>query len=209
VKRVGGGTAQMNLVSFAGLAETIVPHANGKDARSGSGLLGREAYLSRVFNEFGWRSPKRVVLIAAVRRDIGQDGFMPLAPLRIDIEAGQHPEGEEGHRELQVVGGVSSPDEEFLQLVDGFVGVATEYGDKQDSIEFVLPVYTPGQWQAIEDREGPKFGTARQTGIIIVTPYDTLWCPEMDVNNLVGVGAQLSVKTAEAVKIARHVLSLL
>lgn len=202
-KRVGGGRAQMNITTFEGLAVMIVPLATGIDKQSKSEYDWRSYVLGRAFNEYGWTTVEKFVIIAAVQKYIQdpKDGFIPLSPGSIDIEAGMDMEAIYGHRELVIHGESAHPHLEFLQEINSRIGFATEYGNGPDSLEIIIPVYTPGKWQRIEDIE---FG--RETGIVIVSPYDTLWCRGLDINNLELLPLRASVKLQEAVKIARHVL---
>lgn len=204
-KRVGGGRVQMGLATFNQLAETIITNAKG-DGQSGfdkqakKPWQGKETALQRVFSEYGWSTFERAVIIGVVRKwnVDAADGFIPLACGSIDIEAGLNIEADL-HKECLVSGIPSEPDNTFADAVSKKVGLATEYGNG-DSIELIVPLYTPGLWQEVKDTE---FG--RPAGVIIVTPTVALYCERMTVNKLDTAPQNLlSIKAVEAIKIAKQ-----
>ncbi|EKD32884.1 MAG: hypothetical protein ACD_76C00123G0004 [uncultured bacterium] len=199
-KRVGGGRAQYGSATFEELAQMIISSETGFDKQSKSPWNERRSALVRIFQEYGWPMFSRAVLIAVVRKWAidPKDGFIPLFPGSIDIEAGLNIL-EKLHTECVVSGVPGEVDQEFADAICEKVGLASEYGNG-DSIEIVVPLYTPGHWQEVVDTE---FG--RPTGIIIVTPTLELYCEGMSVNNLGEVPwKRLSVKTKEAVNIAHQ-----
>lgn len=204
-KRIAGGRAQFNLATFAELAGAIVSDpANLKQPfdKQVKYRYGAKAYvLERVFREYGWPISADAVIIAGVQKynQDPKDGFIPLAPGSIDIEAGIKLEPW-GHLELDVFGDLREPNKGFSKILQSKIGIVTEYGNG-DSLELVIPVYTPGLWKQVKDKE---FG--RRAGITIVTPFITLWCEGLDINFLTELPHTASVKMLEAVKIARQVL---
>ena len=201
-KRIGGGRVKMGIMTLADLADTIVPIENGFDKQRKSEWGHKTDALLAIFSQYGWSAFEKAIVIAVIRKWSvdPKDGFIPLAPGTIDIEAGLNIIADL-HKEAVVNG---FPDEksfsnEFAQAIAKKVGITTEYGNG-DSIEFVVPFYTPGTWQGVKDTE-----FHRRTAIIIVTPVLTLYCEGMDVNSLQEPPYELlSVKTVEAIKIARQ-----
>ena len=158
--------------------------------------------LHRVFAEYGWSIFDRAILIAVIRKWMvdPKDGFIPLSCGSIDIEAGLNIVADL-HKECVVSGDPGEPNPFFSEAVSKKVGITTEYGNLGDSLEFVVPLYTPGIWRSIEDTE---FG--RKTGIVIVTPTLELYCEGLDVNGLQPVSERLlSVKVVESIKIAKQI----
>lgn len=205
-KRVGGGRVQMNVMSWSDIARTIVPlppqGKPGFDQQSTTEWVQPEFALSRIFREYGWTEFEGVVVFAAVKRHsvVPKNALIPLAPGLLDIEAGMKIEAIYGHREIDIYGLPGEPDSVFKEKIRGIIGLTTEYGNGPDSIEVVIPVYTPGTWTRIEDFE---FG--RKTGMAIVTPFITLWCEGMSISGLTEmVWSVVSDKVREAVKIAKH-----
>jgi len=205
-KRVGGGRVQMNIMSWSDIAGTIVPlrpqGKQGFDQQSKTEWTRPEFALSRIFREYGWLEFEKAVVFAALRRHSvdSKSAFIPLAPGLLDIEAGIKIEAIYGRREIDVYGFLGEPDPVFREKICGIIGLTTEYGNGPDSIEAVIPVYTPGTWTRIEDFE---FG--RKTGMAIVTPFLSLWCEGMSINSLTEMPWPIvSGKVREAVKIAKH-----
>lgn len=199
-KRLGGGSVQMNIIAFEQLAKIIVPVNKGYDKQSGKDYSTKQYVLRRVFSELGWPEFDKAVILAVVRRDAqGSDGFIPFCPGMLDIEAGQILESGEGHREIIISGRTESPDEEFQRVLSQIrFGLAQEH--QNGSLEVIIPRYTPGLWQKIED-----FELGRKTGIVIVTSHVTLYCEGLMVNNLVEM-PKATVKVTEAISIARSLL---
>lgn len=205
-KRVGGGRVQMNVMSWEGIARTIVPlypqRKEGFDQQSKTGWTRPEFALSRKFSEYGWPEFERAVVFAVLKRQSvdPKNAFIPLAPGLLDIEAGMKTEAIYGHREIDIYGSSGKPDPVFREKICGIIGLTTEYGNGPDSIEVVIPVYTPGTWTRIEDFE---FG--RKAGIVVVTSFLTLWSEGMSINSLMEMPWTIvSGKVREAVKIAKH-----
>lgn len=142
-------------------------------------------------------------MLAGVRKYVvdPKDGFIPLAPGSIDIEAALKLDKPNEHRELQIFGDIRKETGAFkLSGIDSIIGFATEYGNGPDSLETIIPVLTRGIWEKIMDTQ-----FSRPTGIVIVTPYITLWCEDMSINNLINMPTEImSVKMREAIKIAEH-----
>jgi hypothetical protein len=201
-KRVGGGRVQMGITTFTHFADAIIPSKSGYDKQKKSGWKDKNDALARIFLEYGWPDFQEAVIIAVIRKHSvdPKDGFIPLAPGSIDIEAGLNIVADL-HKEA-VISGIpqeSLTDTGFATAISQKIGITTEYGNG-DSIELVVPFYTRGRWQKVEDTE---FG--RRTGVIIVTPVLTLYCEGMDINSLQKPPYDLlSVKTIEAIKIARQ-----
>jgi len=201
-KRIGGGRVQMGIMTFANLADVIVPVKEGYHKQKKSKWEKKTDALLAIFSQYGWPVFDKAVVIAVIRKwSIDpKGGFIPLAPGTMDIEAGLDIR-DALHKEA-VINGL--PDEEsfsseFAQAITEKVGITTEYGNG-DSIEFVVPFYTPGIWQEVEDNE-----FHRRTAIIIVTPVLILYCEGMSVNSLQEPPHELlSVKTVEAIKIAQQ-----
>jgi len=205
-KRVGGGRVQMNVMSWEAIARTIVPlppqGKPGFDQQGNIEWVQPEFALSRIFREYGWPEFEEAVVFAAVKRHsvVPKNALIPLAPGLLDIEAGMKIEAIYGHREIDVYGFPGEPDPVFKEKISGIIGLTTEYGNGPDSIEVVIPVYTPGTWTRIED-----FELGRKTGIAIVTPFLALWCKEMSIDSLIEIPWSIvSDKVKEAVKIAKY-----
>lgn len=201
-KRVGGGRAQFGYTTFAELATTIVSCEKGFDKQKRVEWSGKEHALRRIFSERGWPTFDKAILIAVIRKynEDPKDGFIPLAPGTIDIEASLTME-DIVHKEALVFGEPrpSNNDENLAKAISEIIGLTTEYGNG-NSIEIVVPMLTPGIWQKVEDIE---FG--RPAGAIVASPYLTLYCEGMDINNLQTAPRELlSVKAVEAIKIAKH-----
>lgn len=201
-KRSGGGSVQVGLMFLGEIANTIVPCNSGFDKKSANKYNSQLFVLSRFFEEHGWPLLNKAIVLAGVRKYVidPEDGFIPLAPGTIDIEAALEMNPE--HRELQIFGDMRKKMEVPLELYDlnSIIGFATEYGNGQDSLETILPIFTPGIWKEIKDIQ-----FNRPTGMVIVTPYITLWCENMSINNLVEVPMNLvSVKMLETIKIVKH-----
>lgn len=203
-KRTGGGSAQIGVMSLEEIASTIVPVSSGFDKQGNTTWEGPTFALLRVMREYGWTPFDQAIIIADVQKyavDLS-DGFIPLAPKSIDVEANIEFSSE--HRELQIYGDRCSPHLLLQKAVHEIVGFATEYGNGQDSLEVVIPLYTSGVWKRIEDIQ-----FNRSTGMVIVTPYITLWCEDMSINKLTDMPTEVSsVKTLEAIKIAKHLCSI-
>jgi hypothetical protein len=200
-KRVGGGRVQLGLISFAQLAGVLIANDQGFDKQSKKPWSEKEAILGRLFAEYGWARFGTAIVIAVVRKAMvdPKDGFVPLAPGSIDIEAGLNIEADL-HKECVISGTPTKPNEKFGEVIAQMVGLTTEYGNG-NSLELVVPFYTPGIWEQIKDTEFD-----RPTGAVIVTPTSTLYCEGLTVNGLQHAPWGLfSVKTVEAIKIARHV----
>ena len=200
-KRVGGGRVQFGLSAFEDLAETFIEIEKGYDKQNKSDWGGQSVALLRVFAEYGWPTFDHAILIAVIRKWMvdPKDGFIPLSCGSIDIEAGLNIVADL-HKECVVSGEPGEPNLFFSEAVSKKVGITTEYGNLGDSLEFVVPLYTPGIWRTIEDTE---FG--RKTGIIIVTPILELYCEGLKINGLQPLpGRMLSVKVVEAIKIAKQ-----
>ncbi len=201
-KRVGGGRVQVGITRFADFADTVIHSQSGFDKREKAEWNDKIVALSRIFVEYGWPEFQEAITIAVIRKWSvdPKDGFIPLAPGSIDIEAGLNIIADL-HKEA-VIDGIPAEglcDSGFAEAVSQKMGITTEYGNG-DSIELVVPFYTPGIWKKVEDTE---FG--RRTGIIIVTPVLTLYCEGMNINSLQEPPYELlSVKTLEAIKIARQ-----
>jgi len=209
-KRVAGGRVQMNVVPWSDIARTIVPlHPQGKpgfDQQGNTEWVQPEFALSRIFKEYGWPEFERAVVFAAVRRHsvVSETALIPRAPGLLDIEAGIEIEAIYGHKEIDVYGFPEEPDPVFREKIRGIIGLTTEYGNGPDSIEVVIPVYTPGTWTRIED-----FELGRKAGVAIVTPFITLWCKGMSINDLTDMPWPIvSGKVREAVKIAKYLCRL-
>jgi hypothetical protein len=205
-KRVGGGRVQMNVMSWEAIAKTIIPLPSqgkpGFDQQSNTEWTRPEFALSRIFREYGWPEFERAVVFAVVRRHsvVPKINLIPLAPGLLDIEAGMKIEAIYGHREVDVYGFPGEPDPVFKEKIYGIIGLATEYGNGPDSLEVVIPVYTPGTWTRIED-----FELGRKTGIAMVTSLISLWCEGMSISSLTEMAwPVVSDKVREAVKIAKH-----
>lgn len=204
-KRVGGGRAQFGITTFPELAATILTNEKGFDKQKKAEWNGKELALQRIFKERNWPTFEKAIIIAVIRKwNVDRkDGFIPLAPGTIDIEASLTME-DIIHKEALVFGEPrqSDNDEHFAKAISEIIGLTTEYGNG-NSIEIVVPMFTPGIWQKVEDIE---FG--RPAGVIIVTPFLTLYCEGMegmDINNLQDIPNKLlSVKAVEAIKIAKH-----
>lgn len=213
-KRVGGGPVQVGTMSFKDMAEIMISSASGFDSKNRKGWENKEDALRRIFGEYGYPIFDNAILLAVVRKYMvdPKDGFISLAPGTIDIEATFVP-NKELHRELQVLGIPGNTDPEFAKAIMNLISITSEYGNKGDSIEFVVPLYTPGIWHCVKDVEKAKDGRLldRKTGVIIVTPYLVLYseCKDGDgkltINNLQPVPDKLlSVKAIEAIKIAKQ-----
>lgn len=216
-KRVGGGPVQVGIMSFKDMAEIMINAKSGFDSKNRKNWENKEDALRRIFGEYSYPifdNADNAILLAVVRKYMvdPEDGFISLAPGTIDIEATFIP-GKELHRELQVLGIPGNADPEFAKAIMNLVGITSEYGNKGDSMEFVVPLYTPGIWHCIKDVEKAKDERLlnRKTGVIIMTPYLALYseCKEdgkLTINNLQPVPDKLlSVKTREAIKAMREV----
>ena len=206
-KRAGGGSVQIGPMSFEAIASAIVPVSSGFDKQSGAKWEDPAFVLSRVMTEYGWTLFDSAIVIAGVRKYVvdPSDGFLPLAPGSIDIEAALEFNPE--HRELQIYGDHHSHSPLFRETVNEITGLATEYGNGPNSLEGIIPLYTPGAWRRIIDTQLDANGNKldRPTGMAIITPYTKLWCEGMSVNNLRGMPMDMaSVKMLEAIKIAKH-----
>lgn len=200
-KRVGGGRVQLGLATFEELASTLIKSEKGYDKKAKAEWNGYTAALRRIFAEYGWSMFNSAILIAVIRKWAVDptDGFIPLACGSIDIEAGLNIVADL-HKECLVSGEPCEPDEIFSKAVSKKVGITTEYGNLGDSIEFVVPMYTPGIWCEVRDTE---FG--RKTGVIIITPTLELYCEGMEIGGLQPLPEKmLSVKAVEAIKIAKQ-----
>jgi len=199
-KRVGGGRVQLGLTTFDELARVLIKNEGGYDKQDRMSWGGQPAALQRIFAEYGWPIFGRAILIAVVRKWMVDpvDGFIPLGPGSLDVEAGLNIEADL-HKEAIVWGTPGKPDTAFAEAVAKKVGLVTEYGNG-DSLEFVVPFYTPGVWAEIRDTE---FG--RRTGVVVVTPELELYCEGLDINGLQPVPEKLlSAKVVEAIKIAKQ-----
>jgi len=202
-KRVAGGRAQFGLMGFEDIADAIIPVTEGFDKQKKSPYKGKGYVLERVLKgEHGIPLFDKAVLIAGIRKyaQDPKDGFLPLGPGSTDIEAGLQPDGPWVHRELQIYGIPEEPNEDFLNLITSKTGLATDYGNLGDSIEIVVPMYTPGKWREIKDLE-----FARPAGMVIVTPYCTLWSEGLSINNTYEGLRYPSGKIQDAINIARQV----
>lgn len=200
-KRVGGGRVQLGLVTFEDFARTIIKSKKGYDKKAKSEWIGQSIALRRIFAEYGWALFDKAILIAVVRKWAVDptDGFIPLACGSMDIEAGLNIVADL-HKECVVSGEPVDPDPIFAKAISEKVGITTEYGNLGDSLELVVPLYTPGIWRSISDTE---FG--RKTGAIIITPTLELYCEGMNINGLQPVQDKLlSGKVVEAMKIAKQ-----
>ncbi len=198
-----GGLAQFGAMTFEEIAHSIVPCSEGFDKQSGATYKDKTTPLIRLFRERGWPKFDRAIVIAGMRKynSDPKDGFIPYAPGSIDIEAAINFDPK--HKELQIFGRERGDNDEILScLVElhYITGIATEYGNGEDSLEIVIPTRTDGIWEKITDLQ-----FSRPTGIVIVTPYITLWCENMSVNNLIIMPTDItSVKMGEAIKIAKY-----
>ncbi|MCK5466709.1 hypothetical protein KAI56_04435 [Candidatus Parcubacteria bacterium] len=201
-----GGFVQVGVMSFLEIAESIVPCDSGFDKQIGVKYDGQDFVLSRIFEERGWPLFRNAIVLAGVRKyNVDpKDGFIPLAPDSIDIEAAI--KLSLTHREVQVLGEkrVSGMPID-LTGIDSKIGVATEYGNGQPSFELIFPIKTKGIWKEIVDIQ-----FNRPTGMVIITPYITLWCECMSINNLSTMPMNIvSVKMFEAIKIAKWFANML
>ena len=197
-------------MSFDEIAFAIISADKGFDKQSKTNWNSPEIALERVFREYDWAKFHAAIVIAGVRKYVvdPNDGFIPLAPGSIDVEAAL--EFNPKHRELQPYGRVTHRihfqglSEMIQRELDKRIGFATEYGNGEDSLEVVIPLHTPGVWEKIEDTQFD-----RPTGMVIVTPHITLWCEDMSINNLIDMPTKMmSVKMLEAIKIARHLCNI-
>lgn len=191
-KRVGGGRVQLGLTDFNQLASTLIKNENGFDKQAKQRWEYKSFALERIFKEYSWPKFDAAILIAVA-----------LACGSIDIEAGLNIETDPDkvHKECQIYGDpVDTTVKTVLaEAIEKTVGLATEYGNG-NSIEFVVPFYTPGIWREIKDTE---FG--RKTGVIIVTQNLEIYCEGLDINGIQSLPERLlSVKTVEAIKIAKQ-----
>lgn len=200
-----GGLAQFGAMTFKEIAHSIVPCNKGFDKQSGGTYQDEADPLVRIFRERGWPEFDRAIVIAGVRKYHidPKDGFIPYAPGSIDIEAAVNFDPK--HRELQLFGKKRGNNDGILSCLFGLryiTGIATEYGNGENSLEIIVPVETEGVWEKIDDLQ-----FKRPTGMVIVTPYLTLWCENMSVNNLIKMpDAIVSVKMFETIKIAKYLL---
>ena len=203
-KRSGGGSVQLGVMNLEEIASAIIPVNNGFN-KQGNNTWEYPAFaLSRMMREYGQTPFKQAIVIAGVRKYAvdPNDGFIPLAPGSIDVEAAIEFNPE--HRELQIYGNRCPPYALFQKAVHEILGFATEYGNGQDSLESLIPLYTFGVWRKIKDIQ-----FNRPTGMVIVTPHITLWCEDMSINNLVNMPTKMtSVKMLEAIKIAKHLCNI-
>ena len=204
-KRSGGGIVQTGLMSLDEIADVIVPCKKGYDKLSGSTPNNPISFLYRIFTERGWPMFEHAIVLAGVRKyNIDpSNGFVPFAPGTIDIEAA--PKLDYKHNELKILGKERESTGKLtrtsgLVRMRYIVGLATEYGNGKDSLETVIPVFTPGIWEEIKDIQFD-----RPTGMVIVTQHITLWCEGMSINNLMNMPMDISsVKMLEAIKIMKY-----
>lgn len=217
-KRVGGGRVQMNVVSVKDLAEVFVPGDSGFCKLLGKPWKGKLFGLESKFQEAGWPMPAKAVLIALIDKYAVDpvDYFIPLSPGTDDIEAGL--KNPCFHQELAISGVPGDPDPAFVEAINthGMFGIAEEFHNLGPSLELVLPVYTPGIWQRVEDtqkrNDEGKTPMNRDTLVLVITPYLELACPgnNMSVNKLNRVPADsLSVKALKAIDLAKQFLRMI
>lgn len=200
-KRVGGGRVQMGLMTFLALAKSLIPNESGYDKQSKTDWVGQDNALKLLFGRRGWPLFDRAVVIAVIHKWAvdPKGGFIPLDPNSIDIEAKLSAEVGDLQKECVIYGTSGEPDASFAEKIAAKIGITTEYGNG-DSIELVVPFYSPGDWKRIADN-----GLERRTGIIIVTPALVLYCEEMNICGIQRVPWELmSCKVLEAIKIAQQ-----
>ena len=205
-KRPAGGSAQIGRMSFREISDEIIECKKAYDKRSNTILNGKDTILLRVFQERGWPVFDQAIVIAGARKfNVDQKdeiGFIPLGCGTIDTEAAIELNAE--YRELELE---TKPREEELPELRGLsskIGFSTEYGNGHDSLETTLLLSEPKIWTEVRDI---KFG--RPAGMVIVTPYITLWCEDMSINSLINMPDYMtSVKMLEAIKIAKHLCEI-
>lgn len=201
-KRPGGGSVRLGIMSFKEIADVIVPCEHGFDKKSGMEYDNKSFVLSRIFKERGWPPFNKAIVLAGMRKYVvdPKDGFVPYAPGTIDIEAAIELNTE--YRELRMEIDPRAETEGIHKLhgLKSKIGFSTEYGNGPDSLETDFLLEEPGIWKKINDIQ-----FNRPTGIVIVTPYITLWCEDMSINNLIEMPNYMtSVKMLEAIKIVKN-----
>lgn len=201
-KRIGGGIVKFGEITFSELAFSIVPCQKGFDSRKKQEWESPEEALQNEFEDFRRVPFEKAIVLAVVKRLSvdPQDGYRPLAPNKWDIEAAFKPNEVYGHQEISVYGQLRESPVSLPISIPSY-GLASEFGNIGDSIEFIFPTWVDGIWGKIVDNQ-----RGRETAIIIVTPHDTLLCERMSINFLrEWITNEGTVKTRTAIEMAENV----
>jgi len=199
-KRVGGGTVKTGEMTLSELASSIVPYQSGFNSRKKQKWESPEEALQNKFKEFRWTPFEKAIVIAVVKRFSvdPQDGYIPLAPGEWDIEAAFNPNEVYGHQEIVVRGQLRKS---MVSPSFPAYGLASEFGNLGDSIEFIFSAWVDEIWEEIIDTQ-----RGRETAMVIVTPHDILLCEKMSINYLRKLlPGEITVKTRTAIEMAENI----
>ncbi|MCK4592527.1 hypothetical protein KAT63_03780 [Candidatus Parcubacteria bacterium] len=207
-KRSGGGSVRIGRMTFEEISDVTIKCKKAFDKKNEIVLNGKNSILLRIFQERGWPAFDQAIVIAGVRKfNVDQEdeiGFISLGCGSIDVEAAIELNIE--HRELELETRLRNKEEKLPELhgLISKIGLSTEFGNGPDSLETTLLLWEPEIWENIKDIQ-----FNRPAGIVIVTPYITLWCEGMSINNLIEMPDYMaSVKMAEAIKIGKNLCEI-
>ena len=198
-KRVGGGPVKFGSVTFSEWASSIVPCQRGFGKRSNKEWTSPEEALQIIFEDRRWMLFKKAIVIATVKRNAinPKDGCAPLAPGLYDTESTFDSKKIYEHQEIAIYG---QPRESGVSFSLPNHGIASEFGNLDDSIEIILPTSVSGDWEKLIDIQ-----QGRETATIIITPHDTLLCGG-SVNSLrEWLPGEGTVKIKTAIEMAKNI----